>query len=168
MLILSIFRDRGLILSRGKRVYFLYIVQSGSLSQSYLTTDGQSASLSWCQATIRARDRFFFLLGILFRQLRVCYFVAPSLTRGRVCNILLLQGLASAVLLWPERRQKGNPVPGGITGTITRWYVIVPVIPPGTGFPFCRLLRLAGLRWRYSNAPPHGFKVALPPPPRVL
>jgi hypothetical protein len=31
-----------------------------------------------------------------------------------------------------------------------------PVIPPGTGFPFRRLLRLAGLRWRYSNPPPHG------------
>jgi hypothetical protein len=26
-----------------------------------------------------------------------------------------------------------------------------PVIPPGTRFPFRRLLRLAGLRWRYSN-----------------
>jgi hypothetical protein len=26
-----------------------------------------------------------------------------------------------------------------------------PVIPPGTVFPFHRLLRLAGLRWRYSN-----------------
>jgi hypothetical protein len=31
-----------------------------------------------------------------------------------------------------------------------------PVIPPGTGFPFCLLLRLAGLRWRYFNPPPHG------------
>jgi hypothetical protein len=31
-----------------------------------------------------------------------------------------------------------------------------PVIPPGTGFPFCRLLRLAGQRWRYSNPPPNG------------
>jgi hypothetical protein len=31
-----------------------------------------------------------------------------------------------------------------------------PVIPPGTGFPFRRLLRLAGLRWRYSAPPPHG------------
>jgi hypothetical protein len=27
----------------------------------------------------------------------------------------------------------------------------VPVIPLGTGFPFCRLVGLAGLRWRYSN-----------------
>jgi hypothetical protein len=34
------------------------------------------------------RDQFFFLLEIFFTQLRVCYFVAPSLTRGRVCNLL--------------------------------------------------------------------------------
>jgi hypothetical protein len=33
-------------------------------------------------------DQFFFRLEISFRQLRVCYFVAPSLTRGRVCNLL--------------------------------------------------------------------------------
>jgi hypothetical protein len=33
-------------------------------------------------------DRFFFLLEISFRHLRVWYFVAPSLTRGRVCNLL--------------------------------------------------------------------------------
>jgi hypothetical protein len=30
------------------------------------------------------RDQFFFLLEISFGQLRLCYFVAPSLTRGRV------------------------------------------------------------------------------------
>jgi hypothetical protein len=33
---------------------------------------------------------------------------------------------------------------------------VAPVIPPGTGFPFRRLLRLVGLRWRYSNPPPRG------------
>jgi hypothetical protein len=32
-----------------------------------------------------------------------------------------------------------------------------PVIPPGTGFPFRRLLRLAGLRWSYSTPRPHGI-----------
>jgi hypothetical protein len=31
-----------------------------------------------------------------------------------------------------------------------------PVITPSTGFPFRRLLRLAGLRWRYPNQPPRG------------
>jgi hypothetical protein len=43
------------------------------------------------------RDQFFFLIEIFFRQLWVCYFVATSLTRGRVCNLLLLLFLASAV-----------------------------------------------------------------------
>jgi hypothetical protein len=33
-------------------------------------------------------DQFFFLLEIFFKQLQFCYFVAPSLTRGRVCNVL--------------------------------------------------------------------------------
>jgi hypothetical protein len=34
------------------------------------------------------RDQFYFRLKIFFRQLRVCNFVAPSLTRGRACNLL--------------------------------------------------------------------------------
>jgi hypothetical protein len=48
-----------------------------------------------------------------------------------------------------------NPQPGG-TGP----YIYIPqwqggsVIPPGTGFPFYRLLRLAGIWWSYYNPPP--------------
>jgi hypothetical protein len=34
------------------------------------------------------------------------------------------------------------------------------VIPPGTGFNSHRLLRLAGLRWRYSTPPPQGILLA--------
>jgi hypothetical protein len=102
------------------------------------------------------RDQFFFLLEISFRQLRLCYFVAPSLTRGRVCNLLvqLLLGLAREVTLGSKsRRTHGHillshlrlPQPRGPSSSI---YIPHeqggPVIPPGTGFPFCRLLRLAG------------------------
>jgi hypothetical protein len=36
-----------------------------------------------------------------------------------------------------------------------------PVIPPGTWFPFRRLLRLAGLRWNYSNSPSCGVPTQL-------
>jgi hypothetical protein len=72
-----------------------------SQSRSHITTDSLSASPPWCQARSGTRDQFFFLLEISFRQLRVCYFVAPSLTRGRVCNLLLLLVLASAVPLEP-------------------------------------------------------------------
>jgi hypothetical protein len=61
---------------------------SSKVKVSYITTDSQPASPSWCQAPIW--DQFFFPLEIFFRQLRVCYFVSPSLMRGRVCNLLLL------------------------------------------------------------------------------
>jgi hypothetical protein len=51
------------------------------------------------------------------------------------------------------------PQPGGLGSRI---YIPQeqggPVIPPGTtGFLFRRLLRLARLRWRYLNPPPHGL-----------
>jgi hypothetical protein len=104
--------------------------------------------------------------AIFFRQLRVCYFVALSLMRGRVCNLLLLLVLASTVPLGSESRgtqyhillsqfsrflQPAGPGP--------RIYIPQeqggPVIPLSTGFPYCRLLRLAGLLWRYSNPPPY-------------
>jgi hypothetical protein len=35
-----------------------------------------------------------------------------------------------------------------------------PVIPPGTGFPFVASYDSQGLRWKYSNPPPHGFRAA--------
>jgi hypothetical protein len=34
-----------------------------------------------------------------------------------------------------------------------------PVIPPDTGFSFCRLLQLAGLWWKYSNPSMHGVSL---------
>jgi hypothetical protein len=94
--------------------------------------------------------------------------VAPSLTRGCVCNLLvqLLLGLPRAVTLGSKSRRTHDhillphmrlPQPGGPGPRI---YIPQeqggPVILPSTGFPLCRLLRLAGMRWRYSNPPPHG------------
>jgi hypothetical protein len=43
------------------------------------------------------------------------------------------------------------------TGTRLPSYILT-----GTGFPFRRFLRLAGLRWRYSNPPPHGVDTSWP------
>jgi hypothetical protein len=51
----------------------------------------------------------FFFLEIFFRQLRVCYFVAPSLTRGRVCNLLY-----NCFWALPEQSHSG-PSPGELT-----------------------------------------------------
>jgi hypothetical protein len=88
-------------------------------------------------------DKFFFLLEISFRQLRVCFWPLPEQSRRTHDHILL-----SHLRL---------PKPGGPGSRI---YIPqeqgVPVIPPDTGFPFCRLLRLAEQRWRYSNPLPHG------------
>jgi hypothetical protein len=94
------------------------------------------------------RDQFFFLLEISFRQLRLCYFVAPSLTRGWACNLLvrLLLGLARAVTLGSKsRRTHGHILPSHLRlrqhgGPGSRIYIPQeqggPVIPPGTEFPF--------------------------------
>jgi hypothetical protein len=52
----------------------------------------------------------------------------------------MLLVLASAFNLGSESRR-------------TRKHILLTQI---RDFPFCRLLRLAGLRWRYSTPPPHG------------
>jgi hypothetical protein len=108
------------------------------------------------------RDQFLFLLEIFFRQLWVCYFVAPSLTRVRVCNLLLLLVLSSAVPLGSQSRgtqdhillsqflrfpQLGGPGP----------LIYIPHeqgdsdIPRGTGFPFRRLLQLGNFAIRADH-----------------
>jgi hypothetical protein len=71
-------------------------------------------------------------------QLRVCSCGGLSVTRGRVCRLKLLLVLASAVILVSEPRG-------------TRDHILLSQI---RDFPFSRLLRLAGLRWRYSTPPP--------------
>jgi hypothetical protein len=79
-------------------------------------------------------------ISIIVWQLRVCWFRAPSLTRRRVCRLQLLLALASAVIFGSESRK-------------TRDHILLSQI---RDFPFRRLLRLAGSRWRYSTPPPHG------------
>jgi hypothetical protein len=73
--------------------------------------------------------------------------------------------ICSAITHWLESRRTHNhillshlrlPQPGGPGSCI---YIPQeqggPVIPPGTGFHLCLLLRLARLWWRYSNPSPH-------------
>jgi hypothetical protein len=87
--------------------------------------------------TSGAYDQIF----ITVRQLRVCWCGALSLTRGRVCRLQLLLALTSAVIL-------------GFEWLGTRDRILLSQI---WDFPFRRLLRLAGSRWRYSTPPPHGL-----------
>jgi hypothetical protein len=86
-----------------------------------------------------AYDQIF----ITVRQLRVCWRGALSLTGRRVCRLQLLLALASAVILGSESR--------GICDHI--------LLPQIRDFPFRRLVRLAGLRWRYSTLPPRRIRL---------
>jgi hypothetical protein len=112
-------------------------------------------------------EQFFFHLKISFRQLRVCYFVAPLWREdGSVIYRTIASGPCQNSHSWVEIPQNWNHIlmshlrllqPGGQGSRI---YILQeqggPVIPPSTGFPFCRLLRLAGQRWGDSNPPSHG------------
>jgi hypothetical protein len=55
-----------------------------SSNSNYIVTDGESGSSSWCQASSVAKIRFVLLLDIC---------CLPSLTRGRVCNLLVQVGV---------------------------------------------------------------------------
>jgi hypothetical protein len=81
---------------------------------------------------------------ITVRRLRVCWCGALSLTRGRVCRLQLLLALASADIFESDSHGTRDH---NLLSQI-RW-----------DFPFRRLLRLAGLRWRYSTPPPQGTNV---------
>jgi hypothetical protein len=70
--------------------------------QSYIMTDSQSTSLSWCQAPIWDPWPNFPLSSIIiFRHLWVVY-VGHSLTRSRVCIFQFLLGMARAVFFGSE------------------------------------------------------------------
>jgi hypothetical protein len=110
-----------------------------------------------------AHDKIFITDG----QLRVSCCGAPSLTRGWVCNllVLLLLGLASAVTLGSKSCKIHDFVllshlrllqpagPQEVGG---------PVIPPGTGFPFCRDRRSWCRAPHWGPWPDFSFSFLLP------
>jgi hypothetical protein len=56
-----------------------------SLSLNHFATDSQSVCLSWYRAPSGAHDQIF----IFHWKLQSCLYGAPSLTRGRVCHLML-------------------------------------------------------------------------------
>jgi hypothetical protein len=112
------------------RILDLWTLQYESESQSYITTDGQSASLSWNKAPIWGVTTRFLLLSNL------CGFVdvGRSLLREDVSVVYHC--------CWSSSAQSfSGPSPLGLSKI--------------RDFFFRRILRLAGLWWRYSTPPPH-------------
>jgi hypothetical protein len=99
-------------------------------------TVSQSVSKFWCRAPSEAHDQIF----ITVWQLQPCFCGATSLMRGRVWLLYMLLALANAVILRSESLE-------------TRDHIL---LSQTWDFPFLRLLRLAGSRWRYSTPSPHG------------
>jgi hypothetical protein len=96
-----------------------------------------------------------------YQTVRVCSCGAPSLTRGRVCRLQLLLGLASAVILRSESRGTQGHIllpqiryfpnlEGHVPAFVSPRHR-VPTSSPST----TRRWRWRW-RWRYSYPPPHG------------
>jgi hypothetical protein len=124
-------------------------------SQSYFTTGGlPPISSSWHRTPWESSAEFFFQLNTCGH----CPCVTSTLTRGWVCRLQLLLALVSAFILRSESRRTHDHIYCLTFETSSTWspgpriYIPQehggPVIHPGTWFPFSRLLRLAGLRWR--------------------
>jgi hypothetical protein len=119
------------------------LLLNSSLSLSLSLTLQPTVSGPVCLGTKHpsgAYDQIF----IIVRQLRVCWCGALSLTKRRVWRLELLLALASAFILWSESRG-------------TRNFILLSEIQD---FPFRRLLRLSGLRCRYSTPPPHWISLS--------
>jgi hypothetical protein len=127
------------------------------LSRSYLTTDSQSVCLG-IEYPCGTCDQILFPFGMLLSE--ICNLVSVRRCLWREDG----PAICGVITQWSESLRTRNhtllsrlrlPQPGGPGSRI-----YIPqeqggtVIPPGTGFPLSRLLRLAGLRWRYSNPPP--------------
>jgi hypothetical protein len=118
-------------------------------SQSFITNNSQSASLSWCQAPIWDPQPIFSPLSLnIFSQLWFRWCGAPSLTRSRVCSFHLLPGIASQVFLGSEFHGTHEhillslflwlPQPGGPGSCICfPQEQGGPVIPLGIRLPTC-------------------------------
>jgi hypothetical protein len=92
-------------------------------SDSYITTDGQSASLSWTKAPIWGLRPDFYC-----RQTVAGLLMWGTLFEERT-------GMSFTIAAGPRQRSHFRV----------------------RNFPFRRLLRLAGLRWRYSTTSPQGI-----------
>jgi hypothetical protein len=133
--------------SRNSLNYFSIITTAES--ESYVTTDGQPASLSWNKAPIWG----------LRPDL---HFLCDSYGLVLVCRPLWREvGSVFCMCCWPLPAQSfSGPSPLGL-----ETYILLSQI---WDFPFRRLLRFAGSRWRYSTPPPHGSTPQLVWGPRYI
>jgi hypothetical protein len=116
-------------------------------------TVSQPVTMSWCWAHSATCDRILLPVGRLLSD--NCILVSAGCPVWRENE----SAVCSAITQWSESsRTHNHTLLSHLRPPIWRarftYPPRCPVIPPGTGFFLRRLLRLAGLRWRYSNPPP--------------
>jgi hypothetical protein len=109
---------------------------SEPVSESYVATDSQSASLSWDKAPIWGLQPDFYY----------CQTVAGLLMGGALSDKRM--GLSFTIAAGTSQRSH----------SLVRisWYSQPYFTVSVRDVPFRHLQQLAGLRWRYSTPPPHG------------
>jgi hypothetical protein len=133
-------------------------------SQIYITTAVYHQTVRIGAKPLEDHDqRFSFFATELLRSQSLCnilsdermslsFTIAAGSRQRSHSRVLVLLDPWPYFTVWDSRlSQPGEPGPC----TYTTQEQGGPVIAPGTAFPFRRLLRLAGLRWSYSNPPPH-------------
>jgi hypothetical protein len=101
------------------------------LSQCYVTTDGQSASLSWCQAPSGAQDQIF----VTVRQTVAGLLMWCALSDERTGRLQFLSALANAIILGSEFRGTRDHILLSQSRDSPNLEGQVPVFnPPGTGW----------------------------------
>jgi hypothetical protein len=86
---MCLFEEQGLLFDLGRNCFASCSPLPPSLQFEVNLQSTDSRPVCLCvRRPSGTCEQFFFLLEISFRQLWVCYFVAPSLTRGLVRNLL--------------------------------------------------------------------------------
>jgi hypothetical protein len=135
---------------------------SESQSESELLFDWRLTAKQFVLATSPLR---LTTSNFIFQLITCSYssYVTPSQRRW-VCRLQLLLLLVSAVIVGSETHgthdhtllsqiQVSPNLEGQFPVFIYLRNRVARLYPPSIGFPFRRLLRLAGLWWRYSNPP---------------
>jgi hypothetical protein len=127
-------------------------------AQNYVTTDGHSASMSWCEALLwGSRPDFHYC------HTAAGFFYVGPLSDSDGSVVLLV--LASAVVLGYESRVTDDHIllsvirdspnlEGQGSICISPRNRVAQLYPHALGSLLRRLLRLAGQRWKYSSPPP--------------
>jgi hypothetical protein len=113
---------------------FFLKTTSKSESESYITTDGQAASLSWNKAPTWGLRTYFY-----YFQTVACLLMWGALSDERT-------GMSFTIAAGSRQRSHSRS-----ESRDTRDHILLSQIRV---FPFRRLLLPAGLRWRYSIPPP--------------